>query len=77
MTLANPRLQTQVFEQRYLLPAPEIPLCDTNTALQIKGSLSAVFSAAAETDGCPVRVTGTSVPFTERSEDEGTWWHLL
>lgn len=36
MTLATSRLQTQVFEQRYLLSATEIPLSNTNTALQIK-----------------------------------------
>lgn len=36
MILATARLQTQVFEQRYLLSATEIPLSNTNTALQIK-----------------------------------------
>lgn len=33
MTLATARLQTQVFEQRYLLSATEMPLSNTNTAL--------------------------------------------
>lgn len=36
MTLATARLQTQVYEQRYLLSATEMPLSNTNTALQIK-----------------------------------------
>lgn len=36
MTLATARLQTQVFEQRYLLSATGIPLSDTNTAWQIR-----------------------------------------
>lgn len=75
MTLATPRLQAQVFEQRSLLPATEILLSDSNTALQIR-VLSEVLSAA-ETDRCPVRITETAAPFTEGSEHEGTWQHFL
>lgn len=70
MTLATPRLQIQVFEQRYLLPATEIPLSDTNTALQIR---------ALKRERCPVGVTEMQhfSPGDQRMRGHGSTWDGL